>query len=442
MGDGYRGPETAAEVMGATPYKAFVSSTYEDLKSHRAHVIDALRNAGIFVDPMEDWTAESDEPKKFSAERVEGCNFCVLLVALRRGFIPKGESKSITQMEYQAAIDQGIDVLVFLLDEEEPWPRRFDQLDDDLRQWRRDLETRHGRSLFRLDPVTIEIAPALTRWVTKQARKVTSAGSDSVQVVSNVLGLPKHEPETSSQLSRADIAHQPHPVLVWTLELDSQLEMMAKREELVAALDELLFNIENGRQVSISVTVPEFAAARDELEALRLIEQPTVEQRRQIMAIEKRLRGRSANEPPFDQLLEEVITTFVVEVVPRLRSVIGNAQIVLDCIVDTLRLYEGTARVPRNRKLECLARKGGWSLTVWVPESFVDPIAAEHVAGFDYLVWGNTPVYIGDFPDEALRQYFIPQMLMRYFLLKYWHSSETPAISEVFDLFNTRVVRA
>jgi hypothetical protein len=188
--------------MGATPYKAFVSSTYEDLKTHRAYVIEALRKAGLFVDPMEDWTAESDEPKKFSADRVEGCDLCVLLVALRRGFVPPGETMSITQVEYQTAIDHGMDVLAFLLDEEAPWPRRFDQLDDALRQWRRDLETRHGRSLFGLEPSTIQIAPALTRWVTKQSGKVTSVGSDWVQLVSNVLGLPKNEPETWTVAAR------------------------------------------------------------------------------------------------------------------------------------------------------------------------------------------------------------------------------------------------
>ena len=52
--------------MPSNPIKTFVSSTYEDLKDHRAHVIKALRKSGIFVDPMEDWTAQSDEPKVFS----------------------------------------------------------------------------------------------------------------------------------------------------------------------------------------------------------------------------------------------------------------------------------------------------------------------------------------------------------------------------------------
>ena len=47
-------------------YKAFVSSTYEDLKDHRRHVIAELRSGGIHVDPMEEWTAGSSAPKELS----------------------------------------------------------------------------------------------------------------------------------------------------------------------------------------------------------------------------------------------------------------------------------------------------------------------------------------------------------------------------------------
>lgn len=84
-------------------YKAFVSSTYDDLKDHRAHVIRALRKAGFFVDPMEDWTAAADPPKEFSRRRLEGCHLCILLVARRRGHVPGGETQSITQLEYEVA---------------------------------------------------------------------------------------------------------------------------------------------------------------------------------------------------------------------------------------------------------------------------------------------------------------------------------------------------
>jgi hypothetical protein len=110
-------------------YRAFVSSTYLDLKEHRAHVINALHKAGFFVDPMEFWTADINEPKVFSQKRVDGCDLCILLVAFRRGHVPKGETKSITQLEYEAAKKAAIDVLAFILDDDAPWPRKFDEID-------------------------------------------------------------------------------------------------------------------------------------------------------------------------------------------------------------------------------------------------------------------------------------------------------------------------
>jgi hypothetical protein len=50
--------------------RAFLSSTYVDLKEHRACVIGRLTAAGIFVDPMEKWTAASDEPKGLALARL------------------------------------------------------------------------------------------------------------------------------------------------------------------------------------------------------------------------------------------------------------------------------------------------------------------------------------------------------------------------------------
>ncbi|MEZ5962472.1 MAG: DUF4062 domain-containing protein [Planctomycetota bacterium] len=151
--------------------KAFVSSTYEDLREHRAHVISALRRAGIAVDPMEDWTATGSEPREFCADRLRGCEICVLLVARRRGFVPPREAKSITQIEYEAARERKLEVLVFLLDDGALWRREWDELDRDpeLRRWRERLTTTHGVEFFSHDPRSIDVAPAVARWVARGA---------------------------------------------------------------------------------------------------------------------------------------------------------------------------------------------------------------------------------------------------------------------------------
>ena len=149
--------------------KVFVSSTYVDLKDHRQRVIAQLRKAGYHVDPMEDWTSDADEPKQFSLDRLDGCQACVLLVGFRRGFVPAGQERSITQMEYDHALARQIDVLPFLLDDGVTgWPDRYDERrsDPQLKLWRGDqlhhgVERVHGRSrLSRCPPGVCALARA------------------------------------------------------------------------------------------------------------------------------------------------------------------------------------------------------------------------------------------------------------------------------------------
>jgi len=159
-------------------YKAFVSSTFEDLNGHRAHVIRSLRRAGFFVDPMEDWPADGDEPKQFSQDRLSGCDLCVLLVAFRRGYVPEGETRSITQLEYDAAVKQGVDILPFLLDENVAWHRKFDERkfdevgkqdeDAEIAKWRESLRKRYGAEFFNQELRSIDLTGALGRWFSKK----------------------------------------------------------------------------------------------------------------------------------------------------------------------------------------------------------------------------------------------------------------------------------
>ncbi len=169
----------AGDDGGLATLKAFVSSTFEDLKQHRRVVITALRKAGFSVDPMEDWTAAANKPKQFSQERLEGCDLCVLLVGLRRGHVPAGEELSITQLEQRAAVERGVDVLVFMLGEQAPWPRQFDELDKDpeIQRWREELMEHKGVGFFDHDPDSIEIAPALTRWLRERLRSARGAAA-------------------------------------------------------------------------------------------------------------------------------------------------------------------------------------------------------------------------------------------------------------------------
>ena len=163
--------------------KAFVSSTFLDLKEHRARVIATLRGGGIHVDPMEEWSASSREPRTFSVDRLEGCDFCILLVGFRRGIVPKGQSLSITQLEYHAAVERGMDVLPFLAEDDCDWPAEFDErrVDPAFGQWRQQLRHDHGVGTFRRDHESLDVGPAVLRWVQENS-------SDEGQSASRGLG--------------------------------------------------------------------------------------------------------------------------------------------------------------------------------------------------------------------------------------------------------------
>jgi formylglycine-generating enzyme required for sulfatase activity len=189
------------------PYRAFVSSTYIDLKDHRAHVIRELRRSGFSVDPMEDWAADTDEPKNFAPKRVKGCDLCILIVAFKRGHVPEGEAKSITQLEYEAAKKEDIDILVYILDEDAAWPRKFDELDKDpeIRKWREQLIEHKGIETFTLDPATINIAPALTRWIANKRHDSGTDGADLMDISAYLAWIK----ERCGQMDLRRLANQP-----------------------------------------------------------------------------------------------------------------------------------------------------------------------------------------------------------------------------------------
>src|SRR5262245_61337296 len=140
--------------------RAFISSTYRDLKDHRAYVIKRLDRGGIHVDPMENWTAATDEPKVLSQARVSECQLCILLVGFRRGHIPEGETRSITQLEYAEALRRGLDVLVFVANEEADWPPESIaslRQDPEMARWRLGFMEHKVAGLFDARPESIDI---------------------------------------------------------------------------------------------------------------------------------------------------------------------------------------------------------------------------------------------------------------------------------------------
>src|SRR4051794_17588740 len=121
--------------------RIFVSSSFEDLKEHRATAIRVLRQLGHEVLAMEDMVAGSAPPLTKVHEMVDRCDAYVGIFAWRYGYVPDPNptpvptpppapvpdgttdgSTSITHYEYLRAKKRDLPIMAFLLDEHCAWP--------------------------------------------------------------------------------------------------------------------------------------------------------------------------------------------------------------------------------------------------------------------------------------------------------------------------------
>ena len=117
-----------AHLEGILVSKIYVSSTYTDLRDHRAAAIGQLRRMQHAVTAMEDYTALDESAAVACTGDVAASDLYIGLTAWRYGHIPTDDnpnSLSVTELEYQAAIENGVPRLLFLLDEASSWPPSF-----------------------------------------------------------------------------------------------------------------------------------------------------------------------------------------------------------------------------------------------------------------------------------------------------------------------------
>jgi formylglycine-generating enzyme required for sulfatase activity len=156
----------------------YVSSTYVDLKEHRAALKIALEKAGFDVECMEKYPAFDERPLDYCLADVAASDVYVLLMAHRYGYRPakdNPENRSITHLEYQeAGRHPGKPRLAFTVNQDHPWPPRL--VDDgeakrDLMAFRAVVEERHGVSLFTTpDQLSTLVLQALQRLDLRPAR--------------------------------------------------------------------------------------------------------------------------------------------------------------------------------------------------------------------------------------------------------------------------------
>jgi hypothetical protein len=109
--------------MSNRPLKVFISSTSVDLQEHRQAVYDLISRAGESAIDMRYFGSRPDDPKAVCYEEIERADVLVGIYAMRYGWVPPGEDKSITELEFDHARKHEIPCLCYVLDEKEAsWP--------------------------------------------------------------------------------------------------------------------------------------------------------------------------------------------------------------------------------------------------------------------------------------------------------------------------------
>jgi Domain of unknown function (DUF4062) len=100
--------------------KIFLSSTYQDLVEYRAVAAEALERLGQQGVRMEVFGARPADATTASLSEISESNALVGIYAHRYGHIPKGQSISITEQEFEFARSNSKPTFCFLVDPEQP----------------------------------------------------------------------------------------------------------------------------------------------------------------------------------------------------------------------------------------------------------------------------------------------------------------------------------
>lgn len=176
-----------------------VSSTFQDLREHRAEVLDALFRIGCFPIGMERDSAKGDSDLIASSMSMVDMSVAyIALISHRYGQTPKNaklnsKRKSLTELEYYRALERKIPVYVFLMsqehkvtaDEVEQDPAKRTKLENFKKYARKRSVTAEFRSVAELKSLVLQSLSAM----------LATAPASNVEGKYEVPGRPPHPPE-------------------------------------------------------------------------------------------------------------------------------------------------------------------------------------------------------------------------------------------------------
>ena len=120
--------------------RVFISSTSRDLLKHREAVRDTVLTLEMHPVMMEHFPAMDADAIAACKAKVLASDIFVGIYAHRYGYIPTGHMQSITEMEYDWAIEANLPIYIFVVDENYGWNENFyDEHQDELKALKKRL---------------------------------------------------------------------------------------------------------------------------------------------------------------------------------------------------------------------------------------------------------------------------------------------------------------
>lgn len=166
--------------------RVFISSTSQDLPDHRIAVREAILAVEMYPIDMEYFGSHSDDALTVSLNKVRTADVFIGILAHRYGFIPKGQTKSITESEYDEAQKMNIPCLMYIVDDTYDWDPELKELEPTaqkkLHYFKTNVEQRYVRRLFTTpenlaQSIAIDLKTLQLDLTTQELKKVRLGGA-------------------------------------------------------------------------------------------------------------------------------------------------------------------------------------------------------------------------------------------------------------------------
>jgi Domain of unknown function (DUF4062) len=191
-----------------TKYQVFISSTYQDLRDEREHVIKAILEMGHIPLGMEMFSAADDAQWNIIKRQIDQSDYYLVLVANRYGSTSDA-GISYTEQEYDYALQQLVPAIGFILDPSALWLSDRNEVSPKLDAFKEKLKKRLVSFWKSADDLSGKVVIALSKLMTERPRPDWVRGSEvpSVDVLNEMSRLSKENAELREELAKHSEDH-------------------------------------------------------------------------------------------------------------------------------------------------------------------------------------------------------------------------------------------